>query len=176
MAAGSAPLGRRLRHGRTHRPSSRARALALTVVDVTFALLAVGALVVLTTLVGVVFHRRQGRARTVDSAEAVDPGLLGADRLGPEATLVQFSTEICSRCPGVRRILTQVADSREGVHYIDVDLTHRPDLAQQFHVLQTPTTLVLDRRGAIRTRFGGTLERAAVENELTRLQKEPTRA
>ncbi|WP_150951770.1 TlpA family protein disulfide reductase [Microbacterium testaceum] len=144
--------------------------------DVTFALLAVAALVVLTTVAGLVLRHRQGRARTVDSAEVVDPRLLGTDRLGTEATLVQFSTEICSRCPGVRRILTQVADSREGVDYVDVDLTHRPDLAQRFRVLQTPTTLVLDRRGIIRTRFGGTLERTAVESELTRLQKEPSRA
>lgn len=144
--------------------------------DVTFALLAVGALVVLTTIAGVVFRRRQGRARTVAPAEAVDPGLVGAKRLGTEATLVQFSTEICSRCPGVRRILTQVADAREGVVYVDVDLTHRPDLAQHFRVLQTPTTLVLDRRGVVRTRFGGTIERAAVESELTRLQKESSHA
>lgn len=169
-------MGRRVRHERTHRPSPRSRALALTVVDVTFALLAAGALVVLTTIAGLVFRRRQGRARTVDSVEAVDPALLGAASLGPEATLVQFSTEICSRCPGVRRVLTQIADARDGVSYVDVDLTHRPDLAQHFRVLQTPTTLVLDRRGVIRTRFGGTLERAAVESELTRLQKEPTRA
>ncbi len=144
--------------------------------DVTLALLAVGTLVALTTIVGVVFRRRQGRARTVDSVEVVDPRLLGADRLGTEATLVQFSTEMCSRCPGVHRLLSQVAGAREGVEHLDVDLTHRPDLAQHFRVLQTPTTLVLDRRGAIRTRFGGPPERAAVEDALNRLQKETTRA
>lgn len=144
--------------------------------DVTFALLAVGALVVLSTIGGLIYRRRQGRARIVDSPDIVDPALLGADRLGSDATLVQFSTEICSRCPGVRRVLSGIAASREGVRYVDVDLTHRPDLAQHFRVLQIPTTLVLDRRGAIRTRFGGTLERSAVETELTRLQKETTRA
>jgi len=145
-------------------------------VDVTLALLAVVALVVLTTSAGLVFRHRQGRARSVDSGEVVDPAVLGADRLGAEATLVQFSTEICSRCPGVRRVLSEITASRDGVHYIDVDLTHRPDLAQHFRVLQTPTTLVLDRRGTIRTRFGGAIERTVVESELTRLQKEPTRA
>lgn len=76
----------------------------------------------------------------------------------------------------MRRVLSEVAGSRDGVHHLDVDLTHRPDLAQHFRVLQTPTTLVLDRRGVIRTRFGGTLERAAVERELDTLQKEDTRA
>jgi thiol-disulfide isomerase/thioredoxin len=148
----------------------------LSVVDLTIALFAVAALVVLAAVAGVVFRLTQGRARTVDSAEIVDPRRLGADALGEEATLLQFSTEMCSRCPGVHRMLSEVADGREGVRHLDVDLTHRPDIAQHFRVLQTPTTLVLDRHGAIRTRFGGTPGRAVVELELSRLQEETTRA
>lgn len=144
--------------------------------DLTIALFAIAALVVLAAVAGVVFRLTQGRARTVDSAEIVDPRRLGADALGEEATLLQFSTEMCSRCPGVHRMLSEVADGREGVRHLDVDLTHRPDIAQHFRVLQTPTTLVLDRHGAIRTRFGGTPGRAVVELELSRLQEETTRA
>jgi thiol-disulfide isomerase/thioredoxin len=148
----------------------------LSVVDLTIALFAIAALVVLAAAAGVVFRLTQGRARTVDSAEIVDPRRLGADALGEEATLLQFSTEMCSRCPGVHRMLSEVADGREGVRHLDVDLTHRPDIAQHFRVLQTPTTLVLDRDGAIRTRFGGTPGRAVVELELSRLQEETARA
>ncbi|MBT9606591.1 thioredoxin family protein [Microbacterium sp.] len=144
--------------------------------DLTIALFAIAALVVLAAAAGVVFRLTQGRARTVDSAEIVDPRRLGADALGEEATLLQFSTEMCSRCPGVHRMLSEVADGREGVRHLDVDLTHRPDIAQHFRVLQTPTTLVLDRDGAIRTRFGGTPGRAVVELELSRLQEETARA
>ncbi|MGC0367806.1 hypothetical protein RKD05_000058 [Microbacterium sp. SLBN-111] len=152
------------------------RALALSVVDLTIALLVTAALVVVAVGAGVVYRRTQGRARTVDSAEVVDPRRLGADGLGEEATLLQFSTEMCSRCPGVHRMLSDIADGRDGVRHLDVDLTHRPDIAQHFRVLQTPTTLVLDRNGAIRTRFGGTPGRAVVELELTRLQEESARA
>ncbi len=152
------------------------RALALSVVDLTIALLVTAALVVVALGAGVVYRRTQGRARTVDSAEVVDPRRLGADGLGEEATLLQFSTEMCSRCPGVHRMLSDIADGRDGVRHLDVDLTHRPDIAQHFRVLQTPTTLVLDRNGAIRTRFGGTPGRAVVELELTRLQEESARA
>ncbi|RWR16110.1 thioredoxin [Microbacterium enclense] len=144
--------------------------------DLTIALFAIAALVVLAAVAGVVFRLAQGRARTVHSAEIVDPHRLGADALGEEATLLQFSTEMCSRCPGVHRMLSEVADGREGVRHLDVDLTHRPDIAQHFRVLQTPTTLVLDRHGAIRTRFGGTPGRAVVELELSRLQEETARA
>jgi hypothetical protein len=148
----------------------------LSVVDLTFALLKTAALVVVAVGAGVVFRRTQGRARAVDSTEIVDPRRLGADGLGEEATLLQFSTEMCARCPGVHRMLSDIADGRDGVRHLDVDLTHRPDIAQHFHVLQTPTTLVLDRTGVIRTRFGGTPGRAVVELELARLQEESARA
>ena len=144
--------------------------------DLTLALLVIAALVVVAVGAGVVFRRTQGRARTVDSAEIVDPRRLGADGLGEEATLLQFSTEMCARCPGVHRMLSDIADDREGVRHLDVDLTPRPDIAQHFRVLQTPTPLVLDRHGAIRTRFGGTPGRAVVELELSRLQEESARA
>lgn len=166
----------RRRHAGTHRPPASPGALPWSLVDLTFALVAVAALVVLSTAAGLLLTRRDGRARAVDSAEIVDPRRLGADRLGEEATLLQFSTEMCTRCPGVHRMLSEVADAREGVHHLDVDLTHRPDIAQHFRVLQTPTTLVLDRRGVVRTRFGGTPGRAVVELELDTLKKETTRA
>lgn len=152
------------------------RALALSVVDLTFALLATAALIVAAVGAGIVLRRSQGRARTVDSTEIVDPRRLGADTLGEQATLLQFSTEMCSRCPGVHRMLSEIAGDHDGVRHLDVDLTHRPDIAQHFRVLQTPTTLVLDRHGAIRTRFGGTPGRAVVELELSRLQEESARA
>lgn len=144
--------------------------------NLTIALISIAALVVVATAAGLLLRRRDGRARTVDSAEVVDPRRLGADALGEEATLLQFSTEMCARCPGVHRMLGEVADSRDGVRHLDVDLTHRPDIAQHFRVLQTPTTLVLDRRGVVRTRFGGTPGRAVIELELDTLQKEAARA
>lgn len=166
----------RVRHARTHRPAARHGALPLSVVDLTIALISVAALVVVATAAGLLWRRRDGRARAIDSAEVIDPRRLGADGLGEEATLLQFSTEMCARCPGVHRMLSEVADARDGVRHLDVDLTHRPDIAQHFRVLQTPTTLVLDRRGVVRTRFGGTPGRSVVELELDTLKKETARA
>lgn len=103
------------------------------------------------------------------TGEVVEPERLGAEALGERATLLQFSTELCARCPGVHRTLAQIADEREGVLHLDVDLTHRPDIARHFRVLQTPTTLVLDRDGAVQTRFGGTPGRDVIELELDRV-------
>ena len=140
--------------------------------DLTLALVIAAALLGATTAVGLLLRRGQGRVRAVDSAASIDPRTLGTGPLGEDATLLQFSTELCSRCPGVHRLLSAVADERTGVRHLDVDLTHRPDLAQRFRVLQTPTTLVLDRTGTIRTRIAGAPTRAVVETELDRLHEE----
>jgi hypothetical protein len=72
----------------------------------------------------------------------------------------------------VHRTLAAVAAAHEGVRHLDIDLTHRPDIARHFHVLQTPTTLILDRNGAVQTRFGGAPNREVLELELARLTSE----
>lgn len=124
---------------------------------------------------GVFLRWQQNRPRHLDPAEVVDPQRFGGEALGERATLLQFSTEMCSRCPGVHRTLDAIAGAHEGVIHLDVDLTHRPDIAKHFHVLQTPTTLILDRDGVIQTRFGGTPSRNAVELELARVTAEDAR-
>ena len=133
------------------------------------ALIGLAALLAVTVAIGVVVRWRETRPRRHVPHEVVDPQRLGADALGERATLLQFSTELCARCPGVHRTLAAIAESHEGVRHLDVDVTNRPDIAKHFHVLQTPTTLVLDRDGAIQTRFGGAPTREVIELELTRL-------
>lgn len=133
------------------------------------ALLALLALVVVAAGAGVFLRARQGRVRRDSAHEMVDPRRLGADGLGERATLLQFSTEMCARCPGVHRMLSGIADAREGVRHLDVDLTHRPDIAKHFAVLQTPTTFILDARGAVQSRIGGVPNRDVLELELSRV-------
>lgn len=133
------------------------------------ALIGLAALLAVTVAIGVVVRWRETRPRRHVPHEVVDPQRLGADALGERATLLQFSTELCARCPGVHRTLAAIAESHEGVRHLDVDVTNRPDIAKHFHVLQTPTTLVLDPDGAIQTRFGGAPTREVIELELTRL-------
>jgi thiol-disulfide isomerase/thioredoxin len=140
--------------------------------DLWLAVALAGALVVLATVAGVAVTRLQHRTRRQDGAEIVRAAEVGFDRLGERATLLQFSTEYCSRCPAVHRLLTEISDDRAGVAHREVDLTHRPDLAARFHVLQTPTILILDSRGAVRARIGGTPARVTVDRELDLVTKE----
>ncbi|ASD21641.1 thiol reductase thioredoxin [Cryobacterium sp. LW097] len=142
------------------------------------ALLVLVLLVALTTALGLVWRRRQGRlTSSTDSVDAVTAAQLGLSVsdipgvFGAEATLLQFSTEFCARCPGTSVLLGQVADARTGVRHVEVDLTHRADLARRFKVLQTPTTLVLDRAGRVRARVGGVPDRAALHAHLDDLAR-----
>ena len=125
-----------------------------------------------TVALGISLRWQQNRPQRHIPHEVVQPERLGADGLGEAATLLQFSTELCGRCPGVHRTLAHLADSRPGVRHLDVDLTHRPDIAKHFHVLQTPTTLILDSEGVVQTRFGGVPNRDVIELELNRLTEE----
>lgn len=122
-------------------------------------------LVVLAIVLGVILRRRDGRRR--------DPGMLrfdvadGGALPGTRATLVQFTTELCARCPQVRRQLGDIAARHEGVRHIEIDLTHRPDLAGRYRILQTPTTFVVDPTGAVRARFAGVPDPQALAAALT---------
>lgn len=139
------------------------------------ALVVVAALVVATTVGGLLWRLGQSRARSVAAGDLDVAGLELGER-GERATLVLFSTEFCSRCPQVRRTLDAVAGEHVGVTHAEVDLTHRPDLATRLHILQTPTVFVLDADGAVHSRFGGAPHRQAVAAELTRLIGEPAHA
>lgn len=138
----------------------------MTVID---SLLALGVLLAVATGVGAALQLRRGRVRRGDGQDVVRPEMLGADGIGEQATLLQFSTELCTRCPGVHRMLSRVASEHPGVRHLDVDLTDRPDIARRFRVLQTPTTLILDRHGAVQSRIGGVPGRGVVDLELSRL-------
>jgi hypothetical protein len=98
----------------------------------------------------------------VASAGALTAEELGAP-LGPQATLVQFSTRVCAYCGPTRELLAEVSRDRDGVAFIEVDAAQRLDLTRRLHVLSTPTVLVLDAAGGIASRASGPVRRADLE-------------
>lgn len=108
---------------------------------------------------------RDGRRRAGGHLR-FDPQDADAVALGARATLVQFSTEMCTRCPQVRRLLTSYAEADDALVHLEVDLTHRPDLSARYRVLQTPTTFVVDGSGAVRARFHGVPQPRALTEAL----------
>ncbi|MDQ0613112.1 thiol-disulfide isomerase/thioredoxin [Microbacterium sp. W4I4] len=143
---------RRIRTYRGHMPLSSA-------------LIALAALVAVAVITGVIWRVRDGRRRS--GSGAIDPADLGVT--SGRISLVQFSTETCTRCPQVRRMLQGIAAGHDGVDHIDVDLTHRPDLARRHRVLSTPTTFLIGTDDTLIARFNGAPRRADIESALTGL-------
>jgi len=116
-------------------------------------------ILILATIIGVVLRHVTGRARfagdTIRKSRLRADDLASVSGYGSAATLVQFSTPTCARCPATRRLLDAVADHHEGVRRIEIDLAEHPGLASRFNVLQTPTVLLVDGSRIVRTRFGG---------------------
>lgn len=105
---------------------------------------------------GLAWSRRNGRAKpSADTLGNDDLAALGIDALGSRATLVQFSSAFCAPCRATRRILGDVAAMVDGVTYVEVDAEAHLDAVRRFHVLRTPTVLVLDRDARVVVRASG---------------------
>jgi len=92
-----------------------------------------------------------------------------ADRLGPQATLLQFSSAFCAPCRVTRRVLEDVARSSPGVAHVEVDAEQHLDLVRRLDILRTPTTLVLGADGREVTRATGAPTRQQVLTALEAL-------
>ena len=107
---------------------------------------------------GVWWRRRDGRTREVPDPtrlSADDLAALGIAEIGERATLVQFSSAFCAPCRVTRRILGEVSEMVDGVTYAEVDAESHLDAVRRFHVLRTPTVLVLDRDRRVVVRASG---------------------
>lgn len=135
--------------------------------DILTVVIVLAVLVAISTAIGLIARAREGRVVTADGLTHLAAIDLGADVVyGEFATLVQFSTEFCTKCPATRVRLSRIAGETTGVVHVDVDVTHRQDLTHRFNIMQTPTTLVLDDSGAIAARIGGAPKPEAVKTAL----------
>lgn len=130
------------------------------------ALALIAVLAAAAVMLGWLLTRREGRVLALKPSAAIDPREFGGDRLGSAATVVQFSTVYCTRCPAVRRTISALVGDRPGVEFLHVDVTGQPELASKYRLAQTPTVLVLDGNGVARSRLSGTIDRAALSTEL----------
>jgi len=126
-------------------------------------------LVAVATALGLVWRSRQGRVARVTGDVVTATDVASPVPFGTDATLLQFSTRWCSRCPGTARLLARAVGDRSGVVHLDIDVSDRADLANRFAILQTPTTLILDASGRIRARIGGVPNPADINHHLDEL-------
>jgi thiol-disulfide isomerase/thioredoxin len=128
-------------------------------------------LVAAASALGLVWRSRTGRIHEVTGGDT----RIRVDQLSPDAvagtaaTLLQFSTEVCTPCRTTRSLLSSLAAELPGVAHVDVDVSTRADLADRFNLLQSPTTFILDGRGIVRARIGGAPRLGDLRAELDRI-------
>lgn len=137
------------------------------------------ALVIAAAIAGLVWRARTGRAKSVKASVAtgdgpsVDLRELAAIKdgelvtaFGTGTTFLQFSSEYCTQCRQTARLLSELETADDSILHIEVDITNRLELAKKYSILQTPTTLVLDSRGRIRSRIGGAAKPNVIQEEI----------
>jgi thiol-disulfide isomerase/thioredoxin len=136
-------------------------------------LLVVLSLVVIATAVGLIWQASTGRAKRIKDGIQIDLEEIGATKdgkpvteFGEHTTFLQFSSEACATCKQTSKLFHELETTSHGVLHIEIDLTHRLDLAEKFGILQTPTTLVLDSKGRVKSRIGGAPKPSTLEEEI----------
>ena len=133
----------------------------------------VAAVILVVIAAGLFWKSRTGRAQRVAGGQLIDLAKLGATKngqpvtaFGERMTFLQFSTEFCSQCVQTARVYKELEEHSEGILHIEVDITNRLDLAKEFNILQTPTTLVLDAGGRVTSRIGGATKAKTIKDEI----------
>lgn len=118
------------------------------------------ALLAAASLAWWLLSRRDGKFRPAASDATTGDVLDASDVGGPltgRATFVLVSSATCSTCPQVRRALTAVAHDEPGVSFRELPAESHMALVRRLDVLRTPTVLLLDEQGVVRSRTSGPL-------------------
>lgn len=131
------------------------------------------ALIAVATAAGLIWKARTGTAKKVSAGLVIDLKEIAAIKdglpvteFGERVTFLQFSSEFCSQCAQTARLFHDLESQHDDILHIEVDITNRLDLANKFNILQTPTTLVLDKNGVVTSRIGGAAKPQTIKDEI----------
>ncbi len=134
------------------------------------------ALVAVTTGIGILLKRSEGKVRAVDGPR-MHPSVAERETWAERATVVQFSSPTCARCPSTARLLKEIAADLSpnpgDVEHVEIDIAASPELAGEWGILQTPTVFFLDGYGRVTARIGGPPKRHDVELNITHILRSP---
>lgn len=136
-------------------------------------LLMILGLLVIATVAGLAWKALSGRSKQIKHGLQINLKEIAATKdgqpvteFGDHVTFLQFSSETCATCKQTSKLFHELEKTSHGMLHIEVDITHRLDLAEKFGILQTPTTLVLDSKGFVKSRIGGAPKPSTIEEEI----------
>ena len=115
---------------------------------------------------------RKVEARDVDGVKGVCGG--GRCGVGGAGHAAGDSSAFCAPCRATRRTLAEVEGMVDGVRHVELDAEFHLELVRRLDILRTPTTLVLDRTGAVVKRASGAPRKPDVIAALaTAIERQP---
>lgn len=142
-------------------------------------LLLIVSVLIISTLLGFYFNFSRGKLVKKYSNKSQFEKLDLPVQLSSEATILLFSTQYCSICPGVKRQIEKYINNSKDISLHQIDAVEKIDVARFLHVKSSPTTIFFDAFG---NEFGRIIG-APKENELKQtldkintLRKETTNA
>jgi thioredoxin-related protein len=123
----------------------------------------------ISTAFGLFLHFTRGKLTKKYSNEITFDDLNIAQNQGKKATILQFKTEYCSICPGVKRQIHELIKNDDGIAFYEIDAVERIDLAKKLHVKSSPTILFFNEAGFEEGRIIGAPKKDHLRNTLEKI-------
>jgi len=123
----------------------------------------------ISTAFGLYLHFTRGKLTKKYSNEITFDDLNIAQTQGKKATILQFKTEYCSICPGVKRQINELIKNDAGISFYEIDAVERIDLAKKLHVKSSPTILFFNEAGLEEGRIIGAPKKDHLRNTLEKI-------
>ncbi len=141
--------------------------------------LLIASVLVLSSAFGLFLQFTRGKLTNKYSNEISFDQLKTGHELGKKATILQFKTEYCSICPGVKRQINELIKNDKGISFYEIDAVERIELAKKLHVKSSPTVLFFNKDGLEEGRIIGAPKKDQLRNTLekiTNIKMEKTNA
>lgn len=131
--------------------------------------LLIASVITLSTAFGLFLHFTRGKLTKKYSSEISFSQLNISQTQGRKATILQFKTEYCSICPGVKRQINELIKNDDGIAFYEIDAVEKIDLAKKLHVKSSPTVLFFNEVGLEEGRIIGAPKRDQLRNTLEKI-------
>ena len=131
--------------------------------------LLITSVLVLSSAFGLFLQFTRGKLTNKYSNELSFDQLKTGHDLGKKATILQFKTEYCSICPGVKRQINELIKNDKGISFYEIDAVERIELAKKLHVKSSPTVLFFNEAGLEEGRIIGAPKKDQLRNTLEKI-------
>ena len=131
--------------------------------------LLIASVLLLSSAFGLFLHFTRGKLTMKYSNEISFDQLGLSQELGKKATILQFKTEYCSICPGVKRQITELIKNDKGISFYEIDAVERIQLAKKLRVKSSPTVLFFNELGLEEGRIIGAPKRDQLRSTLEKI-------